>query len=102
MGSVPCWSPCSACLLMSASPTSKPSGFALAGLDQRRDRAVDVVVGVLGPSRHVRRLLLAFAFVDLKVREFAKTAAGGGKPQIPVVPRRFGRRESPHLPIARD
>src|SRR3954468_19953467 len=30
--------------------------FTLAGLDQRRDRGVDVVVGVLGPSRHVLRL----------------------------------------------
>src|SRR4051812_3398151 len=31
--------------------------FALARLDQRRDRGVDGVVGVLGPSRHVLRLL---------------------------------------------
>src|SRR3954454_10265271 len=38
--------------------------FALAGLDQRRDRGVDVVVWVLGPSRHVLRLLRPFAFVD--------------------------------------
>src|SRR3954470_2031337 len=35
--------------------------FAFAGLDERRDRGVDVVVGVLGPSRHVLRLLRSFA-----------------------------------------
>src|SRR3954452_4041365 len=34
--------------------------FALAGLDQRRDRGVHVVVGILGPSRHVLRLLQPF------------------------------------------
>src|SRR3954468_1713609 len=38
--------------------------FALAGLYQRSDRGVDVVVGVLGPSRHVLRLLGPFALVD--------------------------------------
>src|SRR3954467_1512455 len=35
--------------------------FPLAGLNQGRDRGVDVVVGVLGPSRHVLRLLPPFA-----------------------------------------
>src|SRR3954467_15218511 len=38
--------------------------FALAGLDERGERGVDIVVGVLGPSRHVLRILRPFAFVD--------------------------------------
>src|SRR3954454_9238626 len=38
--------------------------FALAGLDQRRDRGVDGVVGVLGPSGHAHRLLRTYAPVD--------------------------------------
>src|SRR4051795_11200137 len=38
--------------------------FALAGLDQRRNCGVDVVVWVLGPSRHVLSLLRPFALVD--------------------------------------
>src|SRR4051812_16044765 len=38
--------------------------FALAGLDQRRERGVDVVVWVLGPSGHALRLLRPFALVD--------------------------------------
>src|SRR4051812_13062426 len=38
--------------------------FALPGLDQRRERGVDVVVWVLGPSGHALRLLRPFALVD--------------------------------------
>src|SRR4051812_14327150 len=38
--------------------------FALAGLDQRRDRGVDIVVGILGPSRHVLRFLRPSGVVD--------------------------------------
>src|SRR3954470_22369292 len=42
--------------------------FALPGLDQRRERGVDVVVWVLGPSGHALRLLRPFALVDRESR----------------------------------
>src|SRR4051812_22764619 len=46
--------------------------FALAGLDQRGDCGVDIVVGVLGPSGHVLILLRPFALVD-RDRESAES-----------------------------
>src|SRR5215208_7997472 len=49
--------------------------FALAGLDQRRDRGVDVVVWVLGPSRHVLRLLRPFASSIAKANRLIATAS---------------------------
>src|SRR3954467_10338756 len=49
--------------------------FPLAGLDQRRDRGVDVVVGVLGPSRHVLRLLPPFALSIASANRLRATAS---------------------------
>ena len=49
--------------------------FALAGLDQRRDRGIDVVVGVLGPSRHVLRLLQPFALSIARANRLRATAS---------------------------
>src|SRR3954451_24740075 len=49
--------------------------FALAGFDQRSDRGVDVVVGVLGPSRHVLRLLPSCALSIARANRLRATAS---------------------------
>src|SRR4051812_47854855 len=80
--------------------------FALAGLDQRRDRGVDVVVWVLGPSRHIPRILRPFALVD---RESESAQSNGvcwmrarlGQPSAPnrtttTRPRDAALAEGPH------
>src|SRR4051812_25331763 len=56
--------------------------FALAGLDQRRDRGVDVVVRVLRPSGHGLRFLPPCGLSIAKADRRRATAAAG----VPFVP----------------
>src|SRR4051794_15253048 len=51
--------------------------FALAGFDQRSDRGVDVVVGVLGPSRHVLRLLPSCALSIARAKSAQSNGVSG-------------------------
>src|SRR3954467_12023148 len=67
--------------------------FALAGLDQRGECGVDIVVGVLGPSGHVLILLRPFALVDRD----SESAESNGVWCLPV---RKGRRR--RMPNADD
>src|SRR5262249_28355423 len=61
--------------------------FALAGLDPRRDRGVDVVVGVLGPCRHVFTLLRSFAFYAASRPRGAVVDAGTSSLEFSLVSR---------------